>query len=214
MSRITLYWTFTSAPCSITGVRKARCVFLRNMCSWMYEVPDETVEVLFPNFSHLYRDLHKCVTVSEYDHEEKPVVYTLVPSDAATVSLLKQLKTKLPAKKPPPSTSTEAEAEVTDTSLDTDTCDPSQNLPQTILTCYFIQTHKGTASLCTVPSMLSVLVVLLRTYIHAHIYTHLHIRTLWFISRFINSRTVIHSSYHCCTAARNVHFRNTGSCYA
>lgn len=129
--------------------------------------PDEIVEATWSEFTQLYRDQHKCVTVSEYDHEEKPVVYTKdTPSPTAGRIYLVQVQ---------------GEIVCDDADQQQIVCNEQQQskdyFPQPILTCYFIQTHKGILS--TLPSPLknsmSTAQYCTSIYQHQHLYLHLYV---------------------------------------
>lgn len=101
---------------------------------WMDPDPVEPVEATWSDFTQLYRDQHKCVTVSEYDHEEKPVVYTRsTPSPAAAKIYLVKVQGVLVCN--------DGEANGDQSK---DIVPSTDYFPQPIITSYFIQSHKGT----------------------------------------------------------------------
>lgn len=138
--------------------------------------PEEEPEVTWSEFTQLYLDLLKCVHVSEYDREERPIVYTVnVPSLPLAQLLISQYCCKARANgvsaqnDQSEDDESEYESDSEDEDDDDDQQDSSQEktdndekeeedlVPLTFLTCFFIHTHKGTdrllARVCCCPSV-------------------------------------------------------------
>lgn len=124
------------------------------MYSWLKSdiEPVEEPEVTWTEFTQLFRELYKCVHVSEYDREEKPVFYSeLVPSGPLVQVFIDHfgLKTNGVNQQEP---DTEANGQTEEDTANQNGQPEEQpepeepNLPITLLTCYYIQTHKGIRS--------------------------------------------------------------------
>lgn len=128
------------------------------MYSWLLPDPEEEEEekqTTWTEFTQLYLDLLKCVHVSEWDREEKPVVYTGVVPSLILRSLLGENLNATSKQLP-------ITNQIGDNSLGEDYIqddinghqesddeeeeeeDDLPDSPLTILTCYYIHTHKGT----------------------------------------------------------------------
>lgn len=135
------------------------------MYSWLNADPAEEEEEVatWNNFAQLYLDLLKCVHVSECDREEKPVVYLdIVPSSPLKGLLDEQYP--LPKRLQPQAPLEDIQEDNGDRNGDGDDQDnenENENAQQdvdegilesfeglelppiTLLTCFYIQTHKG-----------------------------------------------------------------------
>lgn len=122
------------------------------MFSWRDPEPVEEIEVTWTEFTQLFKELYKCVHVSQYDHEEKPVIYTdLIPSSPLVQLFIEQFGIQTNGVNQKPIQENE-ETEQTDGAEQNGEPAPQPepeepNLPLTILTCFYIQTHQGIRSL-------------------------------------------------------------------
>lgn len=132
------------APLSAISRSRDRAPNVINMYSWVNaETEEEEKEATWSDVAQLYLDLLKCVHVSECDREEKPVVYLgIVPSDPLKEILIEQY----PLLKRLNNGDGKTQDNV-DNGADEESSEDEEDLvlpPITLLTCFYIQTHKGT----------------------------------------------------------------------
>lgn len=146
------------------------------MYPWQEPEPEqeEVPEVTWSEFTQLYLDHLKCVHVSEWDREEKPIVYTdVVPSTALAQLLIEQFCIQTNGVKEPESVELDEDEEAEPVEEEIET----PNLPITLLTCFYIQTHKGTEFNCVLRyrslyhSLHSYALYILITHIHNLMHT-------------------------------------------
>lgn len=116
------------------------------MYSWLKtdSEKEEEPEVTWSEFTQLFLEQYKCVHVSEYDREEKPIVYTdVVPSFALSKLLIEQFCPEYQTNGVSESAEPDENGETEEQDEEEESEQEIPVLPITLLTCFYIQTHKG-----------------------------------------------------------------------
>lgn len=126
------------------------------MYSWLRPSPEpeqEVPEATWTEFAHLYLDQLRCVHVSQWDREERPIIYSgLIPSEQLCTLLIEDLGLDQQANgEPVPQEQLESEESDSDALIQQKQVEETPDFfrfPITLLTCFYIQTHKGIHCVC------------------------------------------------------------------